>query len=77
MIKFDWSKIFQYNSELCACRFFGKVEVFWCQLSGSWHRPSEWVFEYHHAACDCHMLEVAWFGFTILGHFCGGKFKYE
>jgi hypothetical protein len=75
MIKFNLGKLFQYNSELSSCRLFGKIEV-WC-ASGTWRRPSEWVFDYCHTLCNCHMFEIGWFGITVLGKDCGGKYGYE
>jgi hypothetical protein len=65
-------KWFCYNLELSACRLFGRIEVWW--RDGSWRHLDEWVFTYDKPDCGCHLVEVGFFGITLLHKDCGGRF---
>jgi len=51
--------------------FNKKIEV-WTS-SGSWYRPSEWVWSYDNStSCGCIIVEFGWWGFTIFKNGCIG-----
>ena len=72
MSKIRLGKFFQYNPEVDAFRLFGKLEVWW--RDGSWRCPEEWVFSHEKTPCGCHLLEVGFFGMSLLSKECKGRF---
>jgi len=73
MVKFGLGKLFQYNSELNCFRVFGRVEVSW--MTSGWRYPHEWLLDYNHTDCGCHLLDIAWLGIGILSKDCKGRYE--